>query len=147
MTATATASAIKPPIGIVPRYIWIAQRIEDLNNAIQRYQNANLEYPAAWKSELDSLMVSFGTAENRDELLASVAQLPLADDLVLNPYGLKLRIGATCDTLDEAQKRATEFFTCVLAAVGKDREGRKYLRPINSRDNTIFSYIVIVCEF
>lgn len=144
---TATAQAVKPPIGIMPRYIWIAQRVEDLKAAIQRYTNAGQEVPAAWQHELDALMTSFGTPENRDELLASVSQLTLADDLVLNPYGLKLRVGATCDTLDEAQKRATEFFTCVLAAVGKDREGRKYLRPINSRDNTIFAYLIIVCEF
>lgn len=51
----------KPPLGIMPRKIFeenmIIERINDLNSAIQRYYNAQLEPNKAWFDELEELRV------------------------------------------------------------------------------------------
>ena len=35
-------SVIKPPIGIVPRWIWLGRRQNELAEAVQRYHDAGL---------------------------------------------------------------------------------------------------------
>lgn len=43
---------VKPPIGVIPYEIWLERRCVDLWNAIQRYKEANLDYPPDWLTEL-----------------------------------------------------------------------------------------------
>jgi len=43
--------AKKPPIGIVPRFIWLERRYTDLQEAIKRYTDAKLNVPAEWVDE------------------------------------------------------------------------------------------------
>lgn len=46
-------SYIKVPIGVIPKKLWIEQRIEDLKQTIYRYLDANLPVPHAWYEELE----------------------------------------------------------------------------------------------
>lgn len=42
----------RPPIGLVPRYIWIEQRISVIMRAIIRYEDAGVPVPPEWREEL-----------------------------------------------------------------------------------------------
>jgi hypothetical protein len=53
-----TQEAPKPPVGLIPRYIWIAHRVEEIQKAIQRYEHAGHAVPRAWRSELMALQGS-----------------------------------------------------------------------------------------
>jgi hypothetical protein len=48
--------AVKPPIGIQPKYIWKSKRIVDLSFAIERYRVANLPIPIEWVEEYNELL-------------------------------------------------------------------------------------------
>jgi hypothetical protein len=39
------------PIGIMPEFIWVEHRVQELSQAILRYLNANLEVPNEWYEE------------------------------------------------------------------------------------------------
>lgn len=54
-----------------------------------------------------------------------------------------ITIESAFDNYEEAHQRATEVFICVVAAVGRDGDGTKYLRPAVSRDPNIFAYVVL----
>lgn len=41
----------KPPLGIMPKSIWIELRVEALQQAIYRYTNAGLPVPPEWIEE------------------------------------------------------------------------------------------------
>ena len=45
------SKSIKPPLGIIPRKLWIDERILDLNSAILRYKEAGKEWPKEWDEE------------------------------------------------------------------------------------------------
>jgi hypothetical protein len=45
----------KPPIGLRPRYIVTQQRIQEILEAMLRYNQANKKFPAEWVLELDDL--------------------------------------------------------------------------------------------
>lgn len=45
----------KPPLGLRPRFIWVAARIEEIREAITRYEAAKHQVPRAWRSELAAL--------------------------------------------------------------------------------------------
>jgi len=53
----------KPPIGIKPRFIWLEQRLEDINNAILRYQSALKEIPEEWVDERLKILDDLGWKE------------------------------------------------------------------------------------
>jgi hypothetical protein len=42
----------RPPIGIMPRYIWVEKRVDELKKCILRYKAAELEIKPAWIREL-----------------------------------------------------------------------------------------------
>lgn len=48
--------AIKPPLGIVPKFIWKEQRLMNLREAIDRYLDANLKVPVTWIEEYNELL-------------------------------------------------------------------------------------------
>ena len=48
--------AIKPPIGIKPKYIWEQERFDDIFRAISEYYNAGLKIPVEWIEEYNELI-------------------------------------------------------------------------------------------
>lgn len=48
--------AIKPPLGIVPKFIWKEQRLMKLREAIDRYLDANQRVPIEWIEEYNELL-------------------------------------------------------------------------------------------
>jgi hypothetical protein len=45
----------KPPLGIVPHFLWIEQRIDEIIKAMDRYREAKKEIPREWYIELAQL--------------------------------------------------------------------------------------------
>ncbi|MEO9934354.1 hypothetical protein [Rhodopirellula bahusiensis] len=50
----------KPPIGIQPHWHWMILRLEDLQEARQRYEEAGIEVPAAWENEIRWIIMHQG---------------------------------------------------------------------------------------
>ena len=48
--------AIKPPLGIVPKFIWKEQRLMKLREAIDRYLDANKRVPIECIEEYNELL-------------------------------------------------------------------------------------------
>jgi hypothetical protein len=46
----------KPPIGIMPKYIWESKRRNELGDAINRYLEAALPVPSEWIEEYNELI-------------------------------------------------------------------------------------------
>lgn len=46
----------RPPLGVMPKYIWDEKRMNHLKEAIDRYILANQNVPAEWISEYHDLM-------------------------------------------------------------------------------------------
>ncbi|WP_424766308.1 hypothetical protein [Paenibacillus sp. sgz302251] len=46
----------KPPIGIIPRYLWDKQRAVGLKEAIERYINEGFPVPPEWIEEYNELI-------------------------------------------------------------------------------------------
>jgi len=46
----------KPPIGIMPEYIWKLQRKRALADAMWRYLSAGIAFPIAWLEEYNKLI-------------------------------------------------------------------------------------------
>jgi len=49
---------LKPPIGLIPKWLWEQQRIEDIDSAILRYRDALIEVPEEWYAEREALLHS-----------------------------------------------------------------------------------------
>jgi hypothetical protein len=47
----------KPPLGIMPRYLWIEKRIQDLAEAIGRYIESPFPIPTEWVDERNQLLM------------------------------------------------------------------------------------------
>ena len=45
----------KPPLGVMPRYIWVRKRQEELAAAMQRYLEAGKSIPREWIDEYNEL--------------------------------------------------------------------------------------------
>lgn len=60
--------SVKPPLGLRPRFIWIAERVEEIRDAIERYEAAKVSVPRAWRSELMALVGSALIPTNVDEV-------------------------------------------------------------------------------
>jgi hypothetical protein len=46
----------KPPIGVMPRYLWNEQRLNDLVTATEEYREANFDVPQEWIEETYDLL-------------------------------------------------------------------------------------------
>lgn len=51
--ADVSGSAVKPPIGIMPEWIWKEHRQGELMKAISRYMEAGLKVPEQWFQEFN----------------------------------------------------------------------------------------------
>lgn len=65
---------IAPPLGLRPRYIWVSHRMEEIREAIARYEAADMEVPRAWRAELDALSGSVFTELGRSKPLTGFAE-------------------------------------------------------------------------
>jgi len=45
----------KPPVGLIPLYIWDDMRYTDILAAIERYKEANIEIPDEWLDEMKAI--------------------------------------------------------------------------------------------
>lgn len=48
---------LKSPLGLVPRYIWEEKRIQDIEEAIDRFKEARKPIPVEWFKEYNELIV------------------------------------------------------------------------------------------
>ena len=48
--------AIKPPLGLVPKWVRQKERYEEVRQAISRYYNDNREIPTEWVEEYNELV-------------------------------------------------------------------------------------------
>lgn len=46
----------KPPIGIIPKKIWIEQRINEIRRAVNEYINAGMRVNVEWIEEYNQLL-------------------------------------------------------------------------------------------
>jgi hypothetical protein len=46
----------RPPLGLMPRYIWELQRLEAIKEAVDRYVKAKKLIPAEWIEEYNELV-------------------------------------------------------------------------------------------
>lgn len=46
----------KPPLGIMPKSIWITARFDEIKSAIQRYMDDNYTIPTEWIEEYNELV-------------------------------------------------------------------------------------------
>jgi hypothetical protein len=49
-------AATKPPIGLMPRRIFMLQRLRDISEAIDRYIGANMQIPIEWVIEYNEII-------------------------------------------------------------------------------------------
>lgn len=57
--------ANKPPLGIIPRWRVTEIRIEEINQAINRFIEAKQEIPVEWIKELNELLLWLKFNENK----------------------------------------------------------------------------------
>lgn len=63
------------PIGLIPNNIWISQRINDIKEAIERYNKVNKEIPKEWIIELKQHGENFNFIDKDiDELVEELAK-------------------------------------------------------------------------
>lgn len=48
----------KPPLGLMPKYIWELKRIEQIQLAITRFTEAKRAIPSEWIEEYNTLYIS-----------------------------------------------------------------------------------------
>jgi len=62
---TQPSNELKPPIGLMPRWLWIEKRIEDIDSAIERYKDCFKKIPQEWIDERYDLKKSQSPAEDK----------------------------------------------------------------------------------
>lgn len=50
----------KPPLGIMPREMWMQDRLNTITNAIDRYVDCDMQIPLDWVVEYNNLVDYFG---------------------------------------------------------------------------------------
>lgn len=55
---------VKPPLGVVPKFIWEEMRLNELGRAIREYMDFNLEVRLEWIEEYNELVIK---VRDRDE--------------------------------------------------------------------------------
>lgn len=57
----------KPPLGLMPKNIWMLQRLKDINSAITRYIESDMDIPVLWIRERSELISSIAKDDNLNE--------------------------------------------------------------------------------
>lgn len=60
------SSYVKPPLGVMPKYIWDEKRIDELREAIQRYLKGFYSIPIEWVDEYNKLI---GEQDERNKVI------------------------------------------------------------------------------
>jgi len=67
----------KPPIGIIPEYIWKERRLKAIDAAIKRYQKAGLAISTEWIFERNRLLYDINYRNNfTHEIINTTTQSP-----------------------------------------------------------------------
>jgi len=66
--------AESPPVGLKLRYLWIEERLNDINDAMVRYAAANQIIPTEWLEEYLQLVNEHTALKNKESQL-NVARL------------------------------------------------------------------------
>ena len=48
---------MRPPLGVMPKTIWLTKRLEDLDRAILEYMAEDLEVSIDWVKERNELLI------------------------------------------------------------------------------------------
>ena len=59
---------IKPPLGLMPVQIWTEHRLQDINEAIERYMDANEEIPQEWINEKQTLQSELDPHDHTEDI-------------------------------------------------------------------------------
>lgn len=58
-------NAIRPPLGIMPKKLWLENRLLELKAAIKGYMDVNLCVPTEWNEEYNSLIEQLNNEYNK----------------------------------------------------------------------------------
>lgn len=58
--------AIKPPLGVKPRFVWDAERLQDLKDAMIRALSANWPLEPEWIEEYEELISRLPIGDGKD---------------------------------------------------------------------------------
>jgi len=58
------SKAIKPPLGLIPKYIWMEKRYIEVCQAIARYYNAGAKIPIEWIKEHNEIVEQANKSDN-----------------------------------------------------------------------------------
>lgn len=75
----------KPPLGVLPKFLWDEQRMVDLTEAINRFMDANEPVPSEWVQELAEITMTvvnntakrFG--QTPEQVMAGIPEMTLAE--------------------------------------------------------------------
>lgn len=56
---------IKPPLGLMPKKLFLEQRFENIKEAIERYVKADKEIPNDWLDEYEEILNYLKKNENK----------------------------------------------------------------------------------
>lgn len=56
----------KPPLGVIPRWLWLERRYNDIHAAILRYEAAGFDIPANWREERRGLATDLQRERERE---------------------------------------------------------------------------------
>jgi hypothetical protein len=58
MQPTEFPDAKKPPLGLIPKWLWLEKRKADVESAIKRYSDAKMNIPSSWVNELKEIEIA-----------------------------------------------------------------------------------------
>jgi len=122
----------KPPLGLIPAYIRKAERIQEIQDAIQRYQSDDMAIPSEWTNELrtliDNEMEPKLTSKELDELLLPSTPKPFDIDRCLNEDGGRCTYTVTKEEFILVGKHTDRLGLYILL------DGNKFIRTVESSD-------------
>lgn len=64
----------KPPLGIMPRNIWLEKRLIDINEAIERYKIAKANIPNKWITEAQELEKEIQELKTQEQFARKISR-------------------------------------------------------------------------
>ena len=64
----------KPPLGIVPKYVWSQKRMEEILEGTKRFMSAGKEVPDEWLKEYHQLSEEAKAHQNKQVVISSMSQ-------------------------------------------------------------------------
>lgn len=61
---------VKPPVGLLPRFMWLSLRFKEIDEAINRYTLMDVETPLVWHKEAHIILAELKFMEQVKERYA-----------------------------------------------------------------------------